>query len=163
MNCLPLFDLTNKYAVITGCSRGIGQAMPDTGAHNIGVSTPLALEEIDTAQQVGALGRRFYAYQADFSLRDQVDAFTTQVLLRFPRIDILVNNAGTIRRAPVAEHPNADWDDVLAINLKAPSRLARPIGGQMLKQGSGKIIFTTLLLTFQGEINVPGYAASKGA
>jgi 2-deoxy-D-gluconate 3-dehydrogenase len=137
--------------------------LAEAGADIIGVSASLAASGSETEQQVQALGRQFTAYQADFSQRAQVDAFLKQVQADFPRIDILINNAGTIRRAPAAEHSDADWDNVLAINLDAPFRLARAIGGQMLKQGSGKIIFTASLLTFQGGINVPGYAASKGA
>jgi 2-deoxy-D-gluconate 3-dehydrogenase len=137
--------------------------LAEAGADIIGVSASLAASGSETEQQVQALGRQFTAYQADFSQRNQVDAFLQQVQADFPRIDILINNAGTIRRAPAAEHADADWDNVLAINLDAPFRLARAIGGQMLQQGSGKIIFTASLLTFQGGINVPGYAASKGA
>jgi 2-deoxy-D-gluconate 3-dehydrogenase len=154
-------------ALITGCTKGIGQAMAvglaEAGADIIGVSATLAPTGSETAQRVQALGRRFHAYQADFSQRPQVDAFLRQVQQDFPHIDILVNNAGTIKRAPAAEHADALWDEVLAINLDAPFRLARAIGGQMLEQGRGKIIFTASLLTFQGGINVPGYAASKGA
>ncbi|HEX8425534.1 SDR family oxidoreductase [Hymenobacter sp.] len=161
------FDLTGKRALVTGCTRGIGQAMAiglaEAGADIIGVSASLALEGSETEQAVRALGRDFKAYQADFSKREQVDAFLMQVQVDFPQIDILINNAGTIKRAPAAEHADELWDEVLAINLDAPFRLARAIGGQMLKQGHGKIIFTASLLTFQGGINVPGYAASKGA
>ncbi|MDO7846250.1 2-dehydro-3-deoxy-D-gluconate 5-dehydrogenase KduD [Hymenobacter sp. M29] len=163
----PLFDLTGKLALVTGCNKGIGQAMAlglaEAGADIIGVSATLALTGSDTEQQVRALGRRFTAYQADFSQRAATDSFLAQVQQDFPRIDILVNNAGTIRRAPAVEHTDQDWDEVLGINLDAPFRLARAIGGQMLGEGSGKIIFTASLLTFQGGINVPGYAASKGA
>jgi 2-deoxy-D-gluconate 3-dehydrogenase len=161
------FDLTGKIALVTGCNKGIGQAMAlglaEAGADIIGVSATLALAGSDTEQRVQALGRRFTAYQADFSQRASLDGFVAQVQQDFPRIDILVNNAGTIRRAPAAEHADALWDEVLRTNLDAPFRLARAIGGQMLRQGSGKIIFTASLLTFQGGINVPGYAASKGA
>ena len=161
------FDLTGKRALVTGCTRGIGQAMAiglaEAGADIIGVSASLALEGSETEQAVRALGREFKAYQANFGDRAQVDAFITQVQADFPQIDILINNAGTIKRAPAAEHSDELWDEVLAINLDAPFRLARAIGGQMLRQGSGKIIFTASLLTFQGGINVPGYAASKGA
>jgi 2-deoxy-D-gluconate 3-dehydrogenase len=161
------FDLTGKIALVTGCNRGIGQAMAlglaEAGADIIGVSATLALSGSDTEQQVRALGRQFYAYQADFSQRPAVDAFLGQVQQDFPRIDILINNAGTIKRAPAAEHADDLWDEVLAINLDSPFRIARAIGGRMLQQGSGKIIFTASLLTFQGGINVPGYAASKGA
>ncbi|MBC6605565.1 2-dehydro-3-deoxy-D-gluconate 5-dehydrogenase KduD [Hymenobacter sp. BT188] len=167
MSASSLFSLAGKVALVTGCNRGIGQAMAiglaEAGADIIGVSASLEASGSETERQVQALGRQFTAYQADFSQRAQVDAFIQQVQADFPRIDILINNAGTIRRAPAAEHSDADWDNVLAINLDSPFRLARAIGGQMLKQGSGKIIFTASLLTFQGGINVPGYAASKGA
>ena len=162
-----LFDLTGKIALVTGCNKGIGQAMAlglaEAGADIIGVSATLALAGSETEQRVQALGRQFTAYQADFSQRASLDAFMARVQQDFPRIDILINNAGTIKRAPAAEHGDALWDEVLSINLDAPFRLARAIGGQMLRQGSGKIIFTASLLTFQGGINVPGYAASKGA
>ncbi|MDO7849957.1 2-dehydro-3-deoxy-D-gluconate 5-dehydrogenase KduD [Hymenobacter convexus] len=163
----PLFDLTGKVALVTGCNKGIGQAMAlglaEAGADIIGVSATLALSGSETEQQVHALGRNFSAYQADFSQRSSVDAFITQVQHDFPRIDILVNNAGTIRRAPAAEHGDEPWDEVLAINLDTPFRIARAIGSQMIVQGHGKIIFTASLMSFQGGINVPGYAASKGA
>jgi 2-deoxy-D-gluconate 3-dehydrogenase len=80
-----------------------------------------------------------------------------------PVIDILVNNAGTILRKPAAEHPDEYWDEVLNTNLSAPFILAREVGKGMIERGHGKIIFTASLLTFQGGITVPGYAASKGA
>lgn len=137
--------------------------LAEAGADVVGVSATLAADGGEVGRQVRALGRQFRAYQADFSQRASADAFTAQVLADFPAIDILINNAGTIRRAPAAEHPDADWDDVLAINLDAPFRLARAVGARMLARGRGKIIFTASLLTFQGGINVPGYAASKGA
>ncbi|QKG56302.1 2-dehydro-3-deoxy-D-gluconate 5-dehydrogenase KduD [Hymenobacter sp. BRD128] len=164
---LSSFDLTGRLALVTGANRGIGQGialgLAEAGADIIGVSASLAADGGDTGRQVQALGRQFHAYQADFSQRPSADAFTQQVLADFERIDILVNNAGIIRRAPAAEHSDADWDDVLSVNLDAPFRLARAVGGRMLQQGGGKIIFTASLLTFQGGINVPGYAASKGA
>lgn len=167
MSTFSSFDLTGKIALVTGCNKGIGQAMAlglaEAGADIIGVSASLALSGSDTEQKVQALGRQFHAYQADFSQRPQVDAFLTKVQQDFPRIDILINNAGTIKRAPAAEHADELWDEVIAINLDTPFRIARAIGGQMLGNGSGKIIFTASLLTFQGGINVPGYAASKGA
>ena len=75
----------------------------------------------------------------------------------------MVNNAGTIKRAPADEHSDEYWDSVIEVNLNAQFLLSRAIGGKMLEQGSGKIIFTASLLTFQGGISVPGYAASKGA
>ena len=128
-----------------------------------GYSAAWADVHLGPEQAVRALGREFRAYQADLGDAASLKSFIEQVQVDFPVIDILVNNAGIIRRAPAAEHSDDDWDAVLSVNLDAPFRLARAIGGQMLKQGSGKIIFTASLLTFQGGINVPGYAASKGA
>lgn len=161
-----LFNLTGKLALVTGCNRGIGQSMAlglaEAGADIIGVSASMAADGGDTGQEVRALGRQFHAYQADFSNRASADAFTEKVMADFARIDILLNNAGTIRRAPAAEHSDEDWDDVLAINLDAPFRLARAVGRRMVEQGSGKIVFTASLLSFQGGLTVPGYAASKG-
>lgn len=78
-----------------------------------------------------------------------------------PPLDILVNNAGTIKRAPALEHEDAIWDEVLETNLTAPFILSREIGRRMITNGGGKIVFTASLLTFQGGVNVPGYAASK--
>lgn len=164
---MSLFSLKGKTALVTGCSKGIGKAMAiglaEAGADIIGVSATLALSGSDVEQEVKALGRNFKAYAADLGNREALLAFIKQVQAENPVIDILINNAGTILRAPAAEHSDAYWDTVLAINLDAPFILAREIGKAMLTRGEGKIIFTCSLLSFQGGINVPGYAASKGA
>ena len=161
-----LFSLAGQRALVTGCDRGIGQAMAiglaEAGADIIGVSRSLPAGGA-TETAVRALGRDFRAYRADLGDTAQLRAFIGQVQTDFPVIDILINNAGIIRRAPAAAHSDEDWDAVLSVNLDAPFRLARALGGEMLKRGRGKIIFTASLLTFQGGINVPGYAASKGA
>jgi 2-deoxy-D-gluconate 3-dehydrogenase len=160
------FDLTGKVALVTGCKRGIGMAMAlglaEAGADIIGVSANLELAGSQVSKAVEALGRTFKAYQADFSNRDSLYAFIKQVKADSPRIDILVNNAGTILRNPAAEHSDEFWDEVLEVNLSSQFILSREIGSAMLAQGFGKIIFTASLLSFQGGINVPGYAASKG-
>ena len=117
--------------------------------------------EIEKA--VTALGRKFTSYQCDFSDREAVKSFAAQVLAEQGTPDILVNNAGTIARAPAAEHPDEMWFNVIDVNLNAQFLLSRDIGAKMIERGSGKIIFTASLLTFQGGITVPGYAASKGA
>jgi 2-deoxy-D-gluconate 3-dehydrogenase len=160
------FDLTGKVALVTGCKRGIGMAMAlglaEAGADIIGVSANLELAGSQVSKVVEALGRKFKAYQADFSNRDSLYTFIKQVKVDFPRIDILVNNAGTILRNPAAEHSDEFWDEVLEVNLSSQFILSREIGSVMLAQGAGKIIFTASLLSFQGGINVPGYAASKG-
>ncbi len=160
------FDLTGKIALVTGCKRGIGMAMAlglaESGADIIGVSANLELAGSQVSKSVEALGRQFKAYQADFSNRDSLYAFINQLKADYPRIDILVNNAGTILRNPAAEHSDEFWDEVLEVNLSSQFILSREIGSRMIAQGSGKIIFTASLLSFQGGINVPGYAASKG-
>lgn len=162
-----LFDLTGKTALVTGCNKGIGKAMAiglaEAGANIIGVSGSLEKTGSEIEIAVNAVGRKFTAYQADLSDRESLHQFISLVQAENPVIDILINNAGMIMRKPAAEHPDEYWDKVLSLNLDAPFILAREIGKKMLEHGSGKIIFTCSLLSFQGGINVPGYAASKGA
>ncbi|MEN9297341.1 MAG: 2-deoxy-D-gluconate 3-dehydrogenase [Bacteroidota bacterium] len=136
--------------------------LAEAGADIIGVSANLELAGSQVSKAVEALGRKFKAYQADFSNRDSLYAFIKQVKADYPHIDILVNNAGTILRNPAAEHSDEFWDEVLEVNLSSQFILSREIGSTMLVQGAGKIIFTASLLSFQGGINVPSYAASKG-
>ena len=164
---MNLFNLEGKTALVTGCKKGIGMAMAialaEAGADILGVSATLELENSDIEKAILATGRKFKAYQADFSDRKSLYNFIKEVKADNPIIDILVNNAGTIKRAPAAEHPDEFWDNVLEINLNAQFLLSRELGKEMVLRGSGKIIFTASLLTFQGGINVPSYAASKGA
>lgn len=166
MNISEAFSLKGKVALVTGCSKGIGAAMAlalaEAGADIIGVSSSLKPGS-DLENAVKALGRNFTAYQADMNDRASIYTFIETVQASHPVVDILINNAGTIMRAPAAEHPDDYWDRVLNINLDAPFILSKAFGKKMVERGSGKIIFTCSLLTFQGGINVPGYAASKGA
>lgn len=166
MNALSKFSLAGKTALVTGCKRGIGfaiaEGLAEAGADIIGVSASLEESGSDIEKAVRALGRKFTAYQCDFADRDAVKAFAAKVLAKQGTPDILVNNAGTIKRAPAAEHPDEMWLEVIDVNLNAQFLLSRDIGAKMIERGSGKIIFTASLLTFQGGINVPGYAASKG-
>lgn len=161
------FRLDGKIAIVTGCKRGIGKAMAEAlaeaGADIIGVSASLELEGSAVEKSVTALGRKFYAYQCDFSDRGALYAFIQKVKAEHHGVDILVNNAGNILRKPAAEHPDGYWDEIIAINQTAPFILSREFGKDMIDNGGGKIIFTASLLTFQGGINVPGYAASKAA
>lgn len=167
MSVMTSFDLSGKTALVTGAKRGIGRgmakALAEAGADIIGVSASLETSGSDIKGDVVAAGRSFRGYQCDFADRKAVTAFAAQVLADNPRIDILINNAGTIRRAPATEHSDAIWDEVIEVNLSSQFVLTREIGRHMLERGSGKIIFTASLLTFQGGITVPGYAASKGA
>jgi 2-deoxy-D-gluconate 3-dehydrogenase len=162
-----LFNLKGRTALVTGCNKGIGKAMAlglaEAGADIIGVSATLGLQDSAIGTAVQALGRRFLPYQADLTDRASLYAFIQKAKAENPRVDILVNNAGMILRKPAAEHPDEYWDKVLSINLDAAFILAREFGRDMIGRRSGKIIFTCSLLSFQGGITVPGYAASKGA
>ncbi len=167
MNVLSSFDLSGKTAVVTGCKRGIGRGMAEAlaaaGADIVGVSATLELSGSAVETAVRAMGREFKAYQCDFKSRDAVRGFAAQLEADGVAPDILINNAGTIKRAPAADHEDALWDEVIDVNLSAQFILSREIGRGMIERGRGKIIFTASLLTFQGGITVPGYAASKGA
>jgi 2-deoxy-D-gluconate 3-dehydrogenase len=167
MSYTGIFDLTGKTALVTGGNKGIGKGMvlglAEAGADIIVVSGSVELQGSQVEKEVTALGRKFKAYQANLGDRAKLYAFIEKLLAENTNIDILVNNAGTIMRKPAAEHPDEYWDQVLSLNLDAPFVLAREIGKHMIARGSGKIIFTCSLLSFQGGINVPGYAASKGA
>lgn len=160
---MTLFDLTGRLAVVTGAKRGIGFAMAEAlataGADIIGVSATIEPEGSAIEKRVTSLGRTFRAIRADFNDTAQV-AELAETLAAEP-VDILVNNAGTIRRAPAAEHSDAYWDEVLQVNLTSQFALTRAVGRSMLEHGGGKVIFTASLLSFQGGINVPGYAAAK--
>ena len=166
MKLNELFDLTGKTALVTGCSRGIGEAMAtglaEAGADIVGVSSTLhAGSEVE--QKIKKLGKKFTPYTIDLGDRKDLYDSIEKIKTENPVIDILINNAGIIRRDPAAIHTDEEWDSVLNINLDAAFILAREFGKDMIKRQSGKIIFTCSLLSFQGGINVPGYAASKGA
>lgn len=165
---MNLFSLEGKTALVTGCKRGIGfamaEALAEAGANILGVSATLESEGSDIGEAVKATGRTFKGYQCDFSNRKSLYSFIEKIKSENPGgIDILVNNAGTIMRKPAAEHSDEYWDKVIEVNQNAQFILTREIGKEMIKRGSGKVIFTASLLTFQGGITVPGYAASKGA
>ena len=164
MAILDSFKLDGKTALVTGCQRGIGKAvalaLAEAGASIAGVS--LTLEPNSNVEKaVRAAGQDFKPYSCDFADRKALYAFISRVKSDFPAIDILVNNAGTILRKPAAEHPDEYWDEVIEVNLSAQFILSREFGRDMLSRGSGKVIFTASLLSFQGGITVPGYAAAK--
>ena len=164
---LDQFKLVGKTALVTGCKRGIGfamaEALAEAGADIIGVSATLERQGSRIEEAVRALGRNFFAYACDISDRKALYALIHQVKTDHGIPDVLVNNAGTTQRKPAAEHPDSYWDTVIEVNLNAQFILSREFGKEMIQRGYGKIIFTASLLTFQGGILVPGYAASKGA
>lgn len=161
------FDLAGKLAVVTGARRGIGlavaEALAAAGADIVAVSAHLETSGSEVEKRVTALGRDCTALRADFADRAAVAGLAADLGNLGRPVDILVNNAGTIARAPAAEHSDADWDNVLTVNLTSQFTLTREVGRRMLERGQGKIVFTASLLSFQGGINVPGYTAAKSA
>ena len=161
------FRVDNKLALVTGSSRGIGlavaTALAESGADIIGVSSKLETSGSALEKAVTKAGKKFFAYQCDLANRESIYLFLEKVKAEHPQIDILINNAGHILRKPAAEHSDEYWDTIININLDAQFIITREIGKRMVEKGSGKIVFTCSLLSFQGGITVPGYAASKGA
>lgn len=163
---LDTFRLDGRVAVVTGSSRGLGQgaalALAEAGADLVLIDRGDAAH---TADLIRGLGRRVHTIHRDFVSvsRDELAGAIDEAAQTMGRIDILVNNAGTIRRAPAVEHGAQDWDDVLAVNLDAVFHLSQAAGRRMIAQGWGRIVNVASMLSFQGGILVPGYAASKHA
>ena len=162
---LDRFRLDGRTALVTGASRGLGQAialaLAEAGADVVFHVQPGIGE--DVGSQIQALGRRAAMLGGDFSDRAVPVRLVADAEEALGPIDILVNNAGTIRRSPAAEHSDEDWDLVLAVDLSAAFRLAREVGRRLIARGAaGKIINIASLLAFQGGILVPSYAAAKG-
>jgi 2-dehydro-3-deoxy-D-gluconate 5-dehydrogenase len=160
-----LFDLRGRLALVTGCRRGIGlamaEALADAGADIVGASAQLEARGSEVQRRVEAAGRRFSGFRVDFADRGAVEEFAETLADGDRPVDILVNNAGTISRGPAADHGTPTWDRILEVNLTAPFLLSRTLGRGMVERGSGKVIFTASLLSFQGGILVPSYAAAK--
>lgn len=160
-----MFGVEGKVAIVTGATRGLGQAMAvglgEAGAKVVAVGS--AIKNLDnTVKILESKGVDVLAVACDQRDPAQITATIEATIERFGRIDVLVNNAGTIKRAPAAEHSDEDWLDVIETNLNGVFRFSRGVGKKMLEQGSGKIVNIASLLSFSGGITVPGYAASKG-
>jgi 2-deoxy-D-gluconate 3-dehydrogenase len=161
---LDKFRLDGKVALVTGASAGLGAAvavaLAEAGA---GVAchgnsrTPDATREL-----VERAGRRALGVRGDLSDREAPREIVGRVLEEFGRLDILINNAGTIRRSPAADYSEEDWASVIEVNLSSVFRLSQLAGRHMIERGSGKIVNVASLLSFQGGVTVPAYAASKG-
>jgi 2-deoxy-D-gluconate 3-dehydrogenase len=161
------FDQTGKTALVTGCRRGIGRAIAESlaeaGADIIGISTSLQADGDEVGKAVRKSGRHFTSYQCDLGERTALRRFLADLEEHGHTIDILIDNAGMIRRAPVEEQSDEDWGSVIEVNLSASFVLARELGRKMIERGGGKIIFVASVLSFQGGVNVSGYAASECA
>ena len=158
------FDLTGKVALVTGVSRGLGQAMAvalaKAGADIVGVGLR-GLGE--TKSQIEALGRRVYGIEADLSQSDTAADVAKEAVAAFGRVDILVNNAGIIKLAPAEDHSMADFDAVMEVNLRAVFLLTRDIARQMMDLGGGKIINICSVQSLRGGGEDAAYVASKHA
>jgi 2-deoxy-D-gluconate 3-dehydrogenase len=162
---LDKFKLNGKVAMVTGSSRGLGQgmalALAEAGANIALVDRSDATE---SCQAVGKLGKACTNITADLSDKACVADIVNTAVKEMGSIDILVNNAGIIRRAPLLEFSEKDWDEVISINLRTLFFLSQAVARVMVKQGrGGKIINVASLLSFQGGILVPSYTASKSA
>ncbi len=162
---LDKFKLNGKIAIVTGASRGLGQAMA-IGLAEAGADLALVASSStdETAKKIRALGHKACTIQANLLDPEAVPQIVETTVKELGGIDILVNNAGTIRRAPLLEFSEKDWDEVIQINQKSLFFLSQAVAKQMVAQGrGGKIINIASVLSFQGGIRVPSYTASKSA
>ncbi len=161
---LDKFKLDGKTAFVTGASAGLGAAiaigLAEAGADVVCHGNSRSPEK--TCQAIEEIGKKAFAVVGDLSKKDTPKEIFDQALKNFEQIDILVNNAGMIRRTPAVDFSEDDWMTVLEVNLSAVFRLSQLAGRQMIAGGGGKIINIASLLSFQGGITVPSYAASKG-
>ncbi|WP_420138861.1 2-dehydro-3-deoxy-D-gluconate 5-dehydrogenase KduD [Sphingomonas sp.] len=157
-----LFDLTGKVAVVTGANTGIGQGIAlALGAAGADLALVGHLQPDETIAKAQAMGRRTLFIEANLLSIEPVERVIATAVGQLGSVDILVNNAGIIRRDDAVTFSEADWDDVMNINLKTAFFLSQAAGRWMLDQGRGKIINIASMLSFQGGIRVPSYTASK--
>lgn len=162
---LDLFRLDGKVAVVTGANTGLGQgmcvALAEAGAKVVGVARRSCDE---TAQKVQEAGGEFYFIKADLSSMEPVERIVKETVAHYGRMDILVNNAGIIKRDDAIDFTEEEWDSVIFINQKLAFFLSQAAARQYIAQGTGgKIINIASMLSYQGGIRVPSYAASKAA
>lgn len=161
---LDAFKLEGKVALVTGASTGLGAAtaiaLAEAGADVACHGNTHAPDA--TCTLVTNAGRKAFALTGDLGDRETPRQLIENTIEHFGELDILVNNAGTIRRAPATEYSEEDWVTVIEVNLSSVFRLSQLAGRHMIERGGGKILNIASLLSFQGGITVPAYAASKG-
>jgi 2-deoxy-D-gluconate 3-dehydrogenase len=163
---LDLFRLDNKVALVTGAASGLGAAIA-TALAQAGATVAVHGNRRAATETAEAIGSKAAAFRADLSSTDGAKELFSQVKDKFGRVDILVNNAGTIIRHAAEEYPLEDWQTVLQVNLTSVFQLSQLAARDMISrsapgQNVGKIVNIASLLSFQGGIRVPAYAASKG-
>ncbi|MDP2883555.1 MAG: 2-dehydro-3-deoxy-D-gluconate 5-dehydrogenase KduD [Ignavibacteria bacterium] len=158
------FDLTGRVAIVTGAYKGLGRGMA-IGLAEAGADVVLVDREVanETADAVRSFGRKTLTLSADLMSIDPITSVVQKTIETFGKVDILINNAGTIRRTPAIDYSEKDWDEVMAVNAKTVFFFSQAVARDMMKRKEGKIINIASLLSFQGGILVPAYAASKGA
>jgi len=160
------FRLDGRVSIITGASRGLGEAMAE-GLAEAGSNVVLAARGADAldalAARLSALGAKAVPVVTDVSREGDLDRLVDMAMRRFGRIDILVNNAGTTARHPAEDFPLDDWDRVIAVNLRSVWLLTQKVARVMIEAGTGSIITTASLTSEIGVPLIPAYAASKGA
>ena len=158
------FDLTGKVAIVTGGFQGLGRGMA-IGLAEAGADVVLVdrQDAIETAGVIRSMGRKAITIAADLMSIEPIPSIVQKTVDAFGKVDILINNAGTIRRTPAIDYSEKDWDEVMAVNSKTVFFFSQAVGRDMMNRKSGKIINIASLLSFQGGIIVPAYAASKGA
>lgn len=161
---MDIFDLSGQVAVVTGATRGLGQAMAVALAEH-GADIALLQRnqtEVSTKEMIEKTGRRCEIISCDLSNIEQVKTVMNKVDHCFGHVDILVNSAGIQRRSPSVDFSETDWDDVIDVNLKSVFLLCQQAGKRMIQMKRGKIINIASLMSFQGGITIPAYAAAKG-
>jgi 2-deoxy-D-gluconate 3-dehydrogenase len=162
---LDQFRLDGRIAIVTGASRGLGQSIA-VGLAEAGADLALVhrSDGAETRARIEGLGRRCVTVRADLADRGCVAGIVEETVARLGGADILVNNAGIIRRAPLTEFTERDWDDVMDVNARNLFFLSQAVARVLIAQGrGGKIINLASMLSFQGGILVPSYTASKSA
>jgi len=165
LGVLESFSLKGKVAIVTGVSRGLGQAMAiglaEAGADIVGVSRSIEQQE-QTRKSVESLGRKYLGIGLDLRKLDEVGTIVDAAVRKFGTVDILINNAGIIRRAPAVEYSEKDWDEVMDVNLKSVFLLSQRFARYLIEnQKKGKIINIASMLSFQGGIYTAAYTVSK--
>lgn len=164
MSVFDKFRLDSKVALVTGASTGLGAAiaigLAEAGA-DVACHGNTHAPDV-TCTSVSQAGRKAFALTGDLGDRETPRRLIENTIHHFGQLDILVNNAGTIRRAPATDYSEEDWAAVIEVNLSSVFRLSQLAGRHMIERGGGKILNIASLLSFQGGITVPAYAASKG-
>ncbi len=159
-----MFDIKGNNAVVTGANRGIGKEIAmgyaQAGANIVVIDIEISDKTIEDIERFGV---KCYPYEFDLSKCEKIEELTEQIIKECGQVDILYNNAGTQRRYPCVDFPQSEWDFVMNVNSKSVFFLCQAFGKHMIARGCGKIINTASLLSFQGGLNVPAYASSKGS